>query len=164
MAQIVVNIAQQRLLLKTGAAEHEFAISSALNGLGELEGSECTPRGQHRVAAKIGGGLPLAGVLVGRQPTGEIWSAEAHANMPQRDWILTRVLWLEGCEPGFNRGRNATGQLVDSMRRYIYIHGTPDSEPMGQAKSHGCIRMRNTDIVALYNLVTPGTPVLIKES
>lgn len=164
MANIIINIAEQSLLLTTADGEHHYAVSTALNGPGELEGSECTPRGRHQVAAKIGGGLALGAVLLGRRPSGELCDAALQASAPTRDWILSRILWLEGCEVGINRGHNADGQLVDTMQRYIYIHGTPDSEPMGQAKSHGCIRMRNADIVDLYSKIEPGTPVEIKES
>jgi lipoprotein-anchoring transpeptidase ErfK/SrfK len=95
-------------------------------------------------------------VFVGRRPTGEIWTPQLAAQVPDRDWILTRILWLSGCEPGVNRLGS-----VDSMQRYIYIHGTPDSEPMGVARSHGCIRMRNADVIALFDQVPAGTPVLI---
>jgi L,D-transpeptidase YbiS len=110
------------------------------------------------VRAGIGAGQPVNTVFVGRRPTGEIWTPELAAQFPQRDWILTRILWLSGCEPGFNRLGNC-----DSMRRYIYIHGTPDSEPMGVPRSHGCIRMRNADVIALFDQVAAGTPVLITD-
>lgn len=102
----------------------------------------------------IGGGLPSGAVLRGRRPTGETWSAELAARYPNRDWILSRILWLSGCVPGYNR----LG-AVDSMRRFIYIHGTPDCEPMGVPFSHGCIRMRNDDVIRLFSMVRPGTEV-----
>ena len=95
--------------------------------------------------------------MVGRRHTGEIYTPELARQFPERDWILSRILWLCGLEPGKNRGGS-----VDTMRRYIYIHGTPDSEPMGVPKSHGCIRMRNQDVIRLFDMVTPGTPVLIR--
>jgi lipoprotein-anchoring transpeptidase ErfK/SrfK len=129
-------------------------VSTAANGPGEASGSGCTPRGRHVVRARIGAGAAVGAVFVGRRPTGEIWTPELAAQFPQRDWILTRILWLSGCEPGFNRLGS-----VDSMRRYIYIHGTPDSEPMGEPRSHGCIRMRNCDVIALFERVPVGTPV-----
>src|ERR1051326_6849473 len=125
---------------------------------GEENGGLQPPRGRHIVRAKIGAGQPLNAVFVRRRPTGEVWSPELHGKFPGRDWILTRILWLSGCEPGKNRLRD-----VDTMRRYIYIHGSPDSAQMGQPGSIGCIRMRNADIVELFDLVPPYTPVEIKE-
>ncbi|GIX26518.1 MAG: L,D-transpeptidase [Burkholderiales bacterium] len=121
-------------------------------------GSFKTPRGRHRIRAKIGAGQPVNTVFVGRRPTGEIFTPELAAQHPDRDWILTRILWLSGCEPGFNR----LGE-VDSMRRYIYIHGAPDTVPMGVPASHGCIRMRNVDVMDLFDRVPVGTPVEILE-
>jgi L,D-transpeptidase YbiS len=111
------------------------------------------------VRAKIGRDAPINSVFKGRRATGEIWTPELGAQQPQRDWILTRILWLSGCEVGLNRLGN-----VDSMQRYIYIHGTPDSEPMGEPQSHGCLRMRNSDVVELFDLVPVGTPVLITDA
>ncbi len=135
---------------------NEWSISSALAGVGNTENSGKTPLGSHRVRAKIGGSQPINGVFVGRRATGEIYSDELAKKFPKRDWILTRVLWLCGNEVGCNRLGS-----VDSMRRYIYIHGTPDSEPMGRPLSHGCIRMRNSDVIELFNLVNVGAEVLI---
>jgi lipoprotein-anchoring transpeptidase ErfK/SrfK len=134
-----------------------YRISSARNGPGELSGSNCTPRGAHIVRAKIGQGLPLNSVFVGRRPTGEVYSEELAARFPGRDWILTRILWLSGCEVG----RNRLG-TVDTMRRYIYVHGSPESVPMGVPASIGCIRMRNADILELFDRVPPRTPVFIR--
>ncbi|MBA3979424.1 MAG: L,D-transpeptidase [Alcanivorax sp.] len=154
---IDISIADQTLTLTTDEGSLCWPVSTAVNGPGEQEGSGCTPRGRHVIRARIGDGAPLGAVFVGRRPTGEIWSADQAAASPERDWILTRILWLSGCEPGFNRlGR------VDSMRRFIYIHGTPDTEPMGLPRSHGCVRMRNTDIVALFERVPVGCPVHIR--
>lgn len=136
-----------------------YPISTAAKGAGELQGSFQTPRGRHRVRAKIGAGCPLGTVFSGRRPTGEIWTPELEAAHPGRDWILTRILWLSGCEPGFNR----LG-CVDTMRRYIYIHGTADTTPLGQPLSHGCIRMGNRDIMELFDLVPVYTPVDIVEN
>ena len=133
-----------------------YSISSARNGTGQATGSYCTPLGAHIVRAKIGGGLPENTVFVGRRPTGEIYTAELSSRFPNRDWILTRILWLSGCEVGFNRLGD-----VDTMRRYIYIHGSPDSVHMGEPGSIGCIRMRNADIVELFDQIEPGTPVTI---
>ncbi len=133
-----------------------YRISTALNGPGELENSGCTPCGQHIIRAAIGKNEPVNSVFVGRRPTGEIFTNCLAALYPQRDWILSRILWLSGCEPGVNRLGN-----VDTMRRYIYIHGTLDTEPMGVALSHGCIRMKNKDIIELFDRVQPGVSVCI---
>lgn len=136
-----------------------FPISSAKNGAGEQNGSGCTPRGRHLIRAKIGAGLPLNAVLVGRRFTGELYSQALADQFPNRDWILTRILWLSGVELGRNRLRS-----VDTMRRFIYIHGTPDTEPMGIPLSHGCIRMHNKDIIRLFDQVAVGDLVSIQES
>jgi L,D-transpeptidase YbiS len=157
--RIVVNLREQTLtLLDDAGPRRVFPISSAKNGAGEQMGSGCTPRGQHVIRAKIGRSLPAGSVFVGRRPTGEVYSSALAAQQPERDWILSRILWLQGCEPG----RNRFGP-VDTMRRYIYIHGCPDSEPIGIAASHGCIRMRNPDVIELFDLIEPGLPVLIHE-
>ena len=133
-------------------------MSTALNGPGEESGSQRTPRGRHRVRARIGAGAPSGTVFRGRRPTGERWTPEFAAAHPGRDWILSRILWLCGEEPGRNRlGR------VDSMRRYIYIHGTGDDQPMSVPLSHGCVRMRNGDLIELFDLVPTGTKVEICE-
>jgi lipoprotein-anchoring transpeptidase ErfK/SrfK len=154
-----IQIAHQRLLLFQGhELKQEFAISTAQNGPGERNGSACTPRGWHTVRARIGQGCPVNTVFVGRRPTGEIYTPELGQAFPERDWILSRILWLSGLETGKNR----LGE-VDTMRRYIYIHGCPDELPMGQALSHGCIRMHNPDIITLFDEVPAGTRVLIDE-
>ena len=147
---------QLRLLDNAGKPVKTYAVSTAKNGAGEKNGSFCTPRGEHIVRAKIGTGQPLNAVFVRRRPTGEVWTPELDAQHPQRDWMLTRILWLSGCEPG----RNRLGE-VDTMRRYIYIHGSPDSAEMGKPGSIGCVRMRNRDVVELFDLVPPYTPVEI---
>jgi lipoprotein-anchoring transpeptidase ErfK/SrfK len=139
-----------------GACIRRYAVSTARNGPGERTGSHCTPRGRHVVRAKIGAGEPIGAAFRGRRPTGEVWTPEVGAQMPERDWILTRILWLSGKEPGVNR----LGE-VDTMRRYIYIHGTPDTEPMGVPLSIGCVRMRNREVAELFDLVPAGTPVEI---
>lgn len=155
--RIEIDLAGQRLtLFSPGMAPRHWPVSTARNGPGERRGSEQTPRGLHVIRARIGAGLPAGAVLVGRRPTGETWSrALAEAN-PGRDWVLTRILWLSGLEPG----RNRLGE-VDTMRRFIYIHGTPDCEPLGVPGSHGCIRMRNADVMELFDLVPVGTEVVI---
>lgn len=158
--KIDIYIATQQLELSddTGALLRRYPVSTAAKGVGELAGSNCTPRGRHVVRAKIGAGQPEYTVFVGRRPTGEIYTPELGAQFPERDWILTRILWLSGCEVGFNR----LGK-TDTMRRYIYIHGTPDSQPLGIPESHGCIRMRNADLIELFDLVPAGTIVEIIE-
>ncbi|HSG93303.1 MAG TPA: L,D-transpeptidase [Methylotenera sp.] len=158
--RIEISISAQMLNLfdDFGAVKVSYGISTAANGIGFEKDSGCTPLGKHVVRAKIGADAPLNAVFVGRRPTGEILTPELAAQYPQRDWILTRIMWLSGTEVGKNRLGN-----VDSMQRYIYIHGTPDTEPMGQPCSHGCVRMRNLDIVELFDLVAAGTPVVIVE-
>ncbi len=154
-----ISIAAQRLQLRAGnRVRHEYSISTALNGAGEADGSGCTPRGWHVIRIKIGAGCALDSVFVGRRPTGEIYTPELRVQFPERDWILTRILWLSGSEPGRNRGGT-----VDTLRRYIYIHGCPDDDTMGTAGSHGCIRMRNADITELFEHVTAGQRVLIED-
>lgn len=156
---IEVSLPEQCLVLRRGGQElGRYLVSTAAAGAGEHHGSGCTPRGRHVVRARIGAGLPLGAVLVGRRPTGEIWSPALAGEYPGRDWILTRILWLSGCEPGRNRLGN-----VDTMRRYIYIHGTPESEPMGVPRSHGCIRMRNRDVLELFDRTPVGAEVRISE-
>ena len=158
--RIRISIAQQTLSLigESGQVQQSYSVSTALRGVGERCGSYCTPRGLHLIRARIGAGMPENTVFAARRPTGEIYSAELAAANPGRDWILTRILWLSGCEAGFNRLGD-----VDTMRRFIYIHGCPDSEPMGVPRSHGCIRMHNPDIVELFDRVAAYTPVEIVE-
>ena len=153
---IYIATQQLELLDDAGRVLRRYSVSTASNGAGEVCGSHCTPRGKHIIRAKIGAGQPENTVFVRRRPTGEIYTPELGVQFPERDWILTRILWLSGCEPGFNRlGEN------DTMRRYIYIHGAPDSAQLGTPGSHGCIRMRNADLVELFDLVPAGTAVEI---
>ena len=158
MHKIEINIASQLLVFNDENQKEisRYSISTAKNGAGEQMGSNCTPRGKHIVRAKIGDGCPENTVFVGRRPTGEIFSPELKEKFPHRDWILTRILWLSGCEVGFNRRGS-----VDTMRRYIYIHSTPDSVPMGVPASHGCILMRGPDVIELFDRVPLGTIVNI---
>jgi lipoprotein-anchoring transpeptidase ErfK/SrfK len=154
---IHVGLAEQRLELREGGKPVAvYPVSTARNGPGERRGSGCTPRGWHRVRAKIGAGLPLDTVFVGRRPTGEIYTQELALRHPERDWILTRILWLTGLESGYNRGGEC-----DTLRRFIYIHGCPDTTPVGAPLSHGCIRMRNRDLLALFERVESGDRVFI---
>ena len=161
MNSIRINIARQSLELKDGSGKtlRSYAVSTAKNGVGERNGSFCTPRGRHIVRAKIGRGVPENTVFVARRPTGECYTAELGEQFPGRDWILTRILWLSGVEEGKNKGGN-----VDSHERYIYIHGSPDDIEMGCPGSRGCVRMRNGDVIELFDLVYVGTKVLINDN
>ena len=155
---IKVSIRTQRLdLLDGDMLVKSYSVATAKNGPGELNGSECTPRGWHVIRAKVGAGAKPDTVFVKRRPTGEIFAAGYREQFPKRDWILTRILWLSGLEPGKNRLGN-----VDTMRRYIYIHGCPDQDQMGVPSSHGCVKMRNADVIDLFERVPAGTRVLIE--
>ena len=157
---ITVSIDEQRLHLhEAGRLVMDVAISTAANGPGEIIHSECTPRGRHVIRAKICNGCPANTVFIGRRPTGEIYTPELNQWHPGRDWMLTRILWLSGLESGKNR----SGE-VDSMRRYIYIHGSPDEDPMGVPSSHGCIKMKNDEVIKLFDRVPVGARVLIQET
>ena len=156
---IRISLAEQALeLLKDGVVQRRYAVSTALNGPGECNGSGCTPRGWHEIHAKIGADAIQDTVFVGREPTGEIYSADLALQQPDRDWILTRILWLSGLEPEINQG-----DQVDTLNRYIYLHGCPDSAPMGVPGSHGCVRMHNPDVIELFEWVTEGTRVWVQE-
>jgi lipoprotein-anchoring transpeptidase ErfK/SrfK len=156
--RIHISIARQQLNLINDEDKfvRSYLISSARNGNGQQRGSFCTPLGKHIIRAKIGDKQPINTVFVKRRPTGEIYTPELAARYPGRDWILTRIMWLSGCEIGFNR----LG-LVDTMRRYIYIHGSPDSAEMGRPGSIGCIRMHNGDLLDLFDRIIVGTPIEI---
>ncbi len=157
--QILVDVPTQTMTVTdlTGKEVARYRVATARNGVGELAGSEQTPRGRHYIRAKIGAGLPEGAVLVSRRPTGEHYTPALRQVYPNRDWILTRILWLCGLEPGRNRlGR------VDTLRRYIYIHGCPDEDPMGVPSSRGCVKMRNREVIELFDRVPAGTPVTIR--
>ncbi len=157
--RVFIDITQQRLdVVENNVVIFTALISTAKNGAGEQQGSECTPRGKHIIRAKIGAGCAENTVFVGRRVTGETFSESLREEQPKRDWILTRILWLSGCEKGVNRLGN-----VDTMRRYIYIHGCPDNSPMGKPESHGCIRMLNREVIELFDLLPVGVSVNIKE-
>jgi lipoprotein-anchoring transpeptidase ErfK/SrfK len=158
--KIEIDVSRQVLVLLDEKSNpvKTYSVSTAKRGVGEKNGSLCTPRGSHIVRAKIGAGQPANAVFVRRRPTGEVWTPELHAQYPGRDWILTRILWLSGCEPGKNRLHD-----VDTMRRYIYLHGSPDTAEMGKPGSIGCVRMHNRDILELFDLVPPYTPVEVRE-
>lgn len=160
LLNIIINVKEQKLeCWVNDKVACEYTISTAKNGVGEKNGSECTPRGQHIIRAKIGAGENVNSIFVGRRFTGEIFSESLRKKHPDRDWILTRILWLSGLELGVNR----LG-CVDTMRRYIYIHGCPDNDVMGQPTSHGCIKMRNKELIELFDKVEVGTIVTIKEA
>ena len=157
--RIDIDLSRQSLRLYDGRKLiREYPVSTAEKGAGEQNGSNRTPRGKHKIRAMIGRGAPAGTVFVSRRATGEVYTPALKERYPGRDWILTRILWLSGLEPGRNRLRD-----VDTMRRYIYLHGTPDETPLGKPGSHGCVRMANPDIVELFGLVKPGTEVDIHE-
>jgi L,D-transpeptidase YbiS len=157
---IEISIPQQTLILLDdfGSIKAKYLVSTAANGAGCIKNSGCTPLGEHIIRAKIGANAPENAVFVGRRLTGEICTPELMAQYPARDWILTRILWLSGKEVGKNRLGD-----VDTMQRYIYIHGSPDSAEMGKIGSHGCVRMRNKDMIELFDLVQVGATVVIAE-
>jgi lipoprotein-anchoring transpeptidase ErfK/SrfK len=156
---IRIRIATQVLeLLEGNEVVAGYAVSTAAKGVGERMGSEQTPRGKHEVKEMIGEGAPIGAVFVERQSTGEVCTPELRSAYPDRDWILSRVIWLGGLEDGRNRGGE-----VDTFARYIYIHGAPEGEPMGEPRSHGCIRMSNDDVIALFDAIEPGLLVQIYE-
>jgi len=155
--RIRISLAEQRLdLLRGNSLWKSYPVSTSKNGAGERSGSYMTPRGRHVIRAKIGAGAPLGAVFRGRRPTGEVYSEALARAQPGKDWILTRILWLSGLEVGKNRLGD-----VDTMRRYIYIHGTPDSRELGKPGSIGCVEMANAAIAELFDLVPAGTPVEI---
>ena len=158
--QIRISIAHQTLDVFDENAKclRTYSVSTASRGAGEINGSFCTPLGKHIIRAKIGDNLPAKTVFIARRPQTELYSEALEALYPGRDWVMARILWLSGCEVGFNRLGN-----VDTMRRYVYIHGCPDRTPMGTPGSHGCIRMRNADIIELYDLIPVYTQVLISK-
>tara|TARA_B100000768_G_C11051770_1_gene278676 strand:+ start:101 stop:580 length:480 start_codon:yes stop_codon:yes gene_type:complete len=156
---INVSITQQKLdLINNSKVIKSYTISTALKGIGQIKNSFKTPIGAHYIRAKIGKGLPALSIFEGRRPTGKLWNKQDAESYPSRDWILSRVLWLSGRELGVNRLGT-----VDTMQRYIYIHGTPDEVQLGKPSSHGCIRMSNNDVIELFNLVSIGTIININE-
>ena len=159
MPRILIRLSLQHAdVLDGNELVKRYRVSTSRHGAGERNGSFCTPRGRHIIRAKIGAGAPVNSVFVERRPTGEIYSPDMGLKFPGRDWILTRILWLSGCEVGFNRLRD-----VDTMRRFIYIHGSPDSVELGKPGSAGCIRMHNKDLLELFDRVHVGDEVSISE-
>ncbi|CAH9018904.1 L,D-transpeptidase [Candidatus Nitrosacidococcus sp. I8] len=156
---IYISVEKQKLkLIENKNIIFETSISTAKNGVGEQINSGCTPRGWHQIRAKIGEKYPINTVFTGRRPTGEIYTPELGRANPDRDWILTRILWLSGLEPSKNRFGS-----VDTMKRYIYIHGTPEEIPIGIPNSHGCIRIYNEPLLKLFDYIRVGTPIFIAE-
>ncbi|OLF39212.1 MULTISPECIES: L,D-transpeptidase [unclassified Psychrobacter] len=159
--QLIINVAQQTLTLyQQDKVVVQYLVSTAKNGIGSQQDSGCTPLGRHVIAKKIGNDAAINAVFVGRVLTGEVYDAKFGQLHPKRDWILSRILWLSGLEEGVNKGSNSQGGC-DTYQRYIYIHGTPDTEPMGVPLSHGCVRMRNEDIVELFAQVEESDTVTI---
>ena len=153
---LLISIKAQQLdYLHNHKTIASFPVSTSKHGTGNQNNSFKTPLGLHKIKLKIGKNCPVNTVFKSRRPTGYIYRPEY--KQVKKDWILTRILWLQGLEPNINSGKG-----IDSLRRFIYIHGTPDSEPMGTAKSHGCIRMCNIDIIKLFDLVSVDTLVEIK--
>ena len=141
-----------------------YPISTAKKGVGEIEHSYKTPRGHHKICERIGDNLAPRTIISRRQATPWLYSEELHQQYPKKDWILTRIMWLCGQEEGKNKGYNQNGQVVDSYRRYIYIHGAGDHAPFGRAPSSlGCVRMNSEDVIELYDRTQIGTDVLIEE-
>ena len=156
---IDIDVSKQELALMQGSdVISKYDISTAKNGIGQKNGSECTPLGQHCIESKVGEKAEENTVFIARKETGEIFSEELKITHPERDWILTRILWLSGLETGKNRGGE-----VDTKSRYIYIHGCPDSDSFSAPSSHGCVKMRNKDIIELFDNITTGNHVLIHE-
>ena len=154
---IDIDVGKQQLTLFDGEKVLSlYAISTAKNGTGQQNGSECTPLGLHTIGSKIGSDAEENSVFIGREETGEIFSETLRENHPDRDWILTRILWLNGKEEGINKGGE-----VDTFSRYIYIHGCPDNDSFSSPSSHGCVKMRNKDIIELYENIDAGARVFI---
>lgn len=159
-SHLIVDVPTQQMhFFCHGKLLKSYLVSTGVNGLGEQKGSGKTPRGWHIIRAKIGTGQPCNAVFVGRRPTGEIYTPELSILHPDRDWILSRILWLSGLELGKNRLGDC-----DTMQRYIYIHGCPSTKPMGIPDSKGCIRMQNTDLIELFDRVEVGTKIFIQEN
>ncbi len=156
---IKISVAKQSLqVVEAGETIKSFVISTGKNGCSEQNGSGGTPTGWHYIRIKVGTAADKNAVFVGRRETGEIYSSSLADSHPNRDWVLGRILWLSGLE----KGKNRLGD-VDTLRRYIYIHGTPDEEQLGTPASHGCIRMNCADVVELFSMVDVGTRVHIFE-
>ena len=154
---MVISLFEQQLVLVAAGQRFCYSVSTARNGPGQLINSGCTPLGRHFICKKIGAGLPANTVFVGRKETGEVYSDRLAMKNPQRDWILTRIIWLSGLEDGLNKGNG-----VDTKSRFIYIHGSPDSTVLGKPGSAGCVRMHNEDVVDLFDRIEEGDQVEIR--
>ncbi len=151
---IEVNLKRQTLMLwKNRYLLKSYTVSTAKNGAGEVFNSYQTPRGKHEIIAKIGAGFPIGSVFSAREWTGEIYHKASNTEIRNDDFILSRILWLSGLE---EHNKN-------TKKRHIYIHGTPDDNPVGVPVSRGCIRMRNEEIIELFDLVYEKMPVFISE-
>lgn len=149
-----VSLGDQRLRLVRGRSVlRSYACSTAQGGPGNVRGSHCTPLGWHEIAEKIGEGLPQGAILQARQWTGQVWNA---GEQSVDDLILSRILRLTGLQDGINRGGE-----VDTWNRFIYIHGTSEEDRLGVPISHGCVRLANSDVIDLFDLVSAGCRVLI---
>jgi len=154
---VVVSIDRQRLYLFQAAGQPRvFPVSTSRFGVGSEAGSNKTPTGLHRVAHKFGDGAPKGMVFKARRATGEIVPLITEPEDVPEDLVTTRILWLEGLQPGRNKG-----QGVDSFRRYIYIHGTQEEGLVGQPASHGCVRMLNDDVIRVFERLPEGALVSI---
>ncbi len=152
---LVASVQGQSLaLFEDGKFIKQFPCSTSRFGIGQIEGSNRTPLGLHRIAEKIGAGKPAGTVFESREEVGHT----SHANYADAK-ITTRIMWLDGLEPGFNRGGN-----VDSHRRYIYIHGTADQQSIGQPSSCGCVHLTDADLIPLFDLIPSGTLVWITKN
>lgn len=152
-----VSVKHQRLyLIVNDSTVRKYPVSTAKNGIGSKLNSYKTPPGLHTIKRKIGANVPFGGIMISRIYEGKIAKILTEKKDAKKDYVTSRIMWLQGEESGINRGRN-----VDSYNRYIYIHGTPEEGYIGEPASHGCIRMKNKDVIELYDFVDEGTPILI---
>ena len=160
ISHIIVKISQQKLYCYSSEEKvlFEYPVSTSSYGIGNKNGSFKTPVGEHSIAQKIGDGCAVNEVFIGRVPQGVLEELQAKEHALPEDIITSRILWLQGMEPGKNNGED-----IDSYHRYIYIHGTSEEEKIGTPASHGCVRMRNQDVIDLFNQVDEGCRVLIQE-
>ncbi len=155
-ALIVEPVVQKMFLVKNFKIQKTYLISTGKKGLGCEQGSYKTPIGVHKIADKIGDGAPLGTIFVARKNTNKIAKIYTEPKDVKEDYVTTRILRLKGLEKGKNSGKG-----VDSYSRYIYIHGTPEEGLLGTPASHGCIRMKNKEVIDLFNKVSKGTLVYI---
>ncbi len=152
-----ISVKHQRLyLIENDSTIRKYTISTAAKGIGNKSNSYKTPPGLHSIKKKIGDNVPEGGLFISRVYCGKKVKIITEKEKAKGDYVTSRIMWLQGEEPGINKGRN-----IDSYNRYIYIHGTAEEGFLGQPASHGCIRMKNSDVVELYDMVDEGTPILI---